>query len=50
MSEQIHKKTCGHYPIVATLVGDHVISGKTEIDVCEDCKKFECFSDFKEKI
>lgn len=50
MSEQIHKKTCGHYPIVAILVGDNLISGKTEIDVCKDCKKLECFSDFREKI
>lgn len=51
MSEQIHKKTCGHYPVVDTLIGDHLISGHTEIDVCQNCKQLPCFSDFKgEKI
>ncbi len=50
MSEQIHKKTCGHCPIVVILIGDHLISGKTEIGVCKDCKELECFSAFKEKI
>ncbi len=50
MSEQIHKKTCGHYPTVAILIGDNLISGKTEINVCKECKKLDCFSDFKEKI
>ena len=47
---QIHKKHCGHYPIVSTLTGDNLFSGKTEIDVCKDCKEIECFLDFKEKL
>ncbi len=47
MSEQIHKKSCGHYPIVAILRGDNLISGITEIDVCKDCKKLDCFIDFE---